>query len=551
MSTAVDRALAEETAALERELALTRPQIGIGRIATILLPLGLVGLTAAVHIMGFARSPMFFDDEGTYASQAWAVTHLNALSPYTYWYDHPPLGWLILDIFEPFARAAGVSGSLDQARAVMSGVFAVTALLVYVVARRFGLRVQFAGLAVILFALSPLSLHFQRMVLLDNLAAPFVLGAFALAVAPRRGYWRHPGPGLWMHAGAGACLALAVLCKETTAAFAPALCLLLWRSSHPATRRYALTVATSLFVLICLYYPLYAALNSELIPGKGHVSLVGALRWQLFDRPTSGWLVDRHSLAWQTVTGWTSLDHYLLLGGIAGMAVCAFSRRAQPLALALGVQIAILFKPGYLPELFVVASLPFAALLAAAALDIVWGSTTTRPGWGRRRMLPLRLSGPALAIAITVGSALVVVPSWANSAKHSTRDDENASYRGAIAYVLTHVPRADRLLVDDVAWMGLIDGGYPRQRVVWMYKLDLDPAVQCRYRDGWRDFDYILRSGVVIQGSRTLPQTRAALAHAHVVAAFGSGPTAISVMHIDGASPHRSSTPAHDCAAIP
>ena len=75
----------------------------------------------------------------------------------------------------------------------MGGV-AVTALLVYVVARRFGLRVQFAGLAVLLFALSPLSLHFQRMVLLDNLAAPFVLGAFALAVAPRRGYWRHPGP---------------------------------------------------------------------------------------------------------------------------------------------------------------------------------------------------------------------------------------------------------------------------------------------------------------------------------------------------------------------
>ena len=136
-------------------------------------------------------------------------------------------------------------------------------------------------------------------------------------------------------------------------------------------------------MLICLYYPLYAVLNGELLPGQGHVSLIGALRWQLFDRPTSGWLVDRHSLAWQTVSGWTSLDRYLLFGGLAGMAVCAFSRRTQPLALALAVQVVILFKPGYLPELFVVASLPFAALLAAAALDIIWRATTTRPGWGR------------------------------------------------------------------------------------------------------------------------------------------------------------------------
>ena len=96
---------------------------------------------------------------------------------------------------------AGVNGSLEEARAVMIGVFAVTAILVYAVARSFGVRRQFAGLAVLLFAFSPLSLHFQRMVLLDNLATPFVLAGFALAATRRFGLWSQAGAAICLAAG--------------------------------------------------------------------------------------------------------------------------------------------------------------------------------------------------------------------------------------------------------------------------------------------------------------------------------------------------------------
>ena len=127
---------------------------------------------------------------------------------------------------------------------------------------------------------------------------------------------------------------------------------------------------------------------------------------------------------------------------------------------------------------------------------------------------------------------------------------ENLGYRSAIAYARQHILKVDRLLVDDVAWSALIDAGFARQRVVWMYKLDLDPAVQCRYPDGWRDFDYILRSQVVTIGAKTLPQTQAALEHAHAVAIFGTGPTAITIMRIPP-SPKRIYTPTKGCAALP
>ncbi len=50
---------------------------------------------AVVNAIGLYTGPIRFDDEGTYVSQALAVLD-GSLAPYTYWYDHPPLGWILL-----------------------------------------------------------------------------------------------------------------------------------------------------------------------------------------------------------------------------------------------------------------------------------------------------------------------------------------------------------------------------------------------------------------------------------------------------------------------
>src|SRR3954447_19796964 len=59
------------------------------------LLVGLIVLLAALaHGYNMFSFPYYESDEGTYMSQAWAVVRQRALAPYTYWYDHAPVGWL-------------------------------------------------------------------------------------------------------------------------------------------------------------------------------------------------------------------------------------------------------------------------------------------------------------------------------------------------------------------------------------------------------------------------------------------------------------------------
>jgi hypothetical protein len=54
---------------------------------------------AGVRLINLGGSPQRVDDEGTYVAQAYAVSRLGDLSHYTYWYDHPPLGWIQIAVW--------------------------------------------------------------------------------------------------------------------------------------------------------------------------------------------------------------------------------------------------------------------------------------------------------------------------------------------------------------------------------------------------------------------------------------------------------------------
>ena len=136
--------------------------------------LALVAVTGLVHGLNVAGWPAFFDDEGTYLSQAFA-TYNGDLAPYTYWYDHPPAGWLQLASLA-WIPAHFVETQLVAGRIVMVLVAMVSAALVYILARRLELRRGFAVAATLLWALSPLTVLESRQVFLDALRG---------AVAPR------------------------------------------------------------------------------------------------------------------------------------------------------------------------------------------------------------------------------------------------------------------------------------------------------------------------------------------------------------------------------
>ena len=51
---------------------------------------------ALTHGFNLFNYPLYVTDEGIYSQQAWSVLREARLSPYTYFYDHAPAGWIAI-----------------------------------------------------------------------------------------------------------------------------------------------------------------------------------------------------------------------------------------------------------------------------------------------------------------------------------------------------------------------------------------------------------------------------------------------------------------------
>ncbi|MFG3306561.1 ArnT family glycosyltransferase [Streptomyces wuyuanensis] len=496
-------------------------------------------LTAILLVQGWniQHFPTLSDDEGTYLAQAWAVQQGEGLAHYTYWYDHPPLGWIQLagltwipSLIAPDAMTVATM------RGAMLLISAASAVLLYVLARRLWLPRWAAGLAMVLFGLSPLSVVLQREIFLDNLAVMWMLLAFCLAASPSR----H----LWHHFGAGLAAATGVLTKETMLVVLPALLVTMWRFSHRDTRKFAVTGAVTACALIGFSYPLFALLKGELLPGAGHVSLWEGITYQM-SRPGSGFILSEGTGSNGVLRSWLYYDRVLPVGGLAGAALLLLTLRwsvtARALAgpaLAVAVLAAVAMRPsGYLPAMYVIQALPFLALVLAGGAASVGHAVLSRwrsPGEARALTLARRSAAAVLALA----AAVYVVPRWYDGDRTAMTADANAPYRAAAQWLRTEVavPASTRVLVDDALWLDLVHAGYrPGLGAIWFYKADLDPAVTKTMPRGWRDLDYVVASPTVRRDARDLPNVRAALEHSTPVAVFGEGEDRIEIREIGGA----------------
>jgi hypothetical protein len=396
-----------------------------------------------------------------------------------------------------------------------------SAALLYLLGRRLGFGRVAAAAAVLLFGLCPLGLGLQRMVFLDNLAVMWTLAALALAVSPRRS--------LAATAGSAVCFGLAVVTKETILVLAPALLVALWRNASPQTRRYGIPLFLTLFGGLLLFYPLYALLKNELFEGPGHVSLLWAVKWQLFGRPPSGSILDPASGSRGVLRFWFDQDPWLLVGGALLTPVGLWFRRTRAVALALGIQVAMLFRGGYLPYPYVIAMVPFAALVVAGVADQLWCAAG-----GADRAVVRRAGRAAVALAVAAG-LVVVAPAWGRGLEQAMTEDHSQPPRQALAFVLANVPPRSRLLVDDNLWTDLVRNGF-NPNPIWFYKLDLDPAIRGSSPGRWRDIDYIVLGALPPTILQDLPLVTAAIKHSEVVASYGDGEITIRrvVKHAPG-----------------
>jgi 4-amino-4-deoxy-L-arabinose transferase-like glycosyltransferase len=487
---------------------------GTATVAGLLL---FVGVVTAVNLTGY---PQRFEDEGTYTAQAWAMLELLQVSHYTNWYDHPFFGWAQLAGWLQATMAFSRYGSsIAAAREFMLITRLVSCGLLYLLARRLGLRKSFAAVAVLLFGLSPLSVMFGRQVFLDNIAMPWLLAAFVLALTPRK----HLGAFI----GSGACMAIAVLSKETVLLLLPALIYTAWQNRDSRNWRYALTCFGISFAMLSLLYPLYAALKGELFEGPGHVSLIWAIKWQLFNRQASGSIFDPESQAHWVATVWSGRDPWLLGLGIGLIPLALIFRRLRPITLALLIQVAMMLRPGYLPVPHVIPMLPFAALAIAGVADSLWDLKLLRLSWTRQ--------APRVAVLVSLMVFLVAItPDWWGSLHEQMTRDADKPAREAITWIDQHIPRTETLAVDSILWLDLVNAGFPRDKVIWNYKLDTDTEVTSKI-SGWQEIDYIavLTSTLNPDNRQEFPTLFKAKDHTRELVTIGPGGESITILKVN------------------
>jgi hypothetical protein len=523
---------------------LSRRRISLAVLAGILV---LVGLATAWNLEGWPGR--VDDDEGTYVAQAWAILYQHTLTHYSYWYDHPPLGWAQIALFawvtDGFNR---VADAVFVGREFMWLITLISCALLYALCRRLSMRRATSAVTVLLFGLSPLGQFFHRLVSLDNVATMWVLAALVIAAGPRRG-WRQA-------IAAGACAAIAVLSKETALILLPAVVWVLLRGTGEAgepgsdpgmsagagtgtgTGAWVSRVAAALgrlpgwgqrlvlfaaaWCVVVAVYPLYALQRGEL------GSLWTTLCWQFFNRPGSGSLLDSGTATHAAFHGWLTTDPWLLGAGLIAAVLALGSARLRPFAAVLLLQVVVLCKDSYLPYFYVTAMLPFAAICLGGAADALWAPaapgrlTTSLTAWAGRldaraaRYVPY--AGRVIAAAAALSYAILVVPGWVSGLSTDSTANGDTPYLAAISWAERHVPKDSTVVVDDYLWVDLKrDGLSP----LWMWKISPQTVP-----DGWKSISYIILQPQSAGTLAGIPALQDAYAHSVLVKDFGNGLTA-------------------------
>ncbi len=285
----------------------------------------------------------------------------------------------------------------------------------------------------------------------------------------------------------------------------------------PRRVSHLLVFAATGCVLVALY-PVYALQRGQL------PLLWDTLWWQFFTRPGSGSLLDPNSGTYAVARGWVSSDPWLLVAGFVAALTLLLSRRLRPFAVALLLQIAVLFKGGYLPFFYVTGMLPFAALAIGGAADTLWDMAD--PDWltRRRGSLPAvarRWRGPYLGPGIVAVVALlfaaIAVPSWVSQLNTNSTANGDAPYLAAASWAEQNVAKGDTVAVDDYLWVDLKRQGL---NPLWIWKIDPQTAP-----DGWKSIDYIILQPQSPGTLAGMPALQGAYAHSVLVKDFGNGLT--------------------------
>ena len=449
-------------------------------------------ITHGYHLFQY---PLYSTDEGIYMERAWSLLHNGTLDPYTYIYDHAPGGWIVIAAWEAIVPGDfGMFGNpVNSGRVLMLVLHVASTILLFQIARalsRGGLLAP--AIATFFFNFSPLAIYYQRMALLDNMMVFWVLLSIFLLVRRETRVFA----GLF----SGLSLGLAILTKENAIFFAPAIFYLMTRRLAGRPDRpfvihfwlYAVAGALS-------FYFLFAMLKGELLPSgmdfdlsqpSGHSSLLYTVWFQL--HRNQGTLFEQDSFLH---TMWLPKDPFLILGGIAAMAVCLVvgwrQRKRDPAFLAVGTlalgMSLYLARGSVILDFYVLPLIPIFGLCIALVAD---------------RALKHRL---ARKVVPALTAVVLLVPTGGYLLTYGDKGNlqPNDAYylpltylqNQQIAWVRNNIPADAKIIIDDDIWVALHAGSPSYEYAVSHWNAVGNPEV----RDDWfgasgENIDYIVMS---------------------------------------------------------
>lgn len=438
------------------------------------LALGITAIVAfVVHSYNMFGYPLYYSDEGIYMEQAYAVAKLGRLAIYTYFYDHAPVAWLQLAAWSTLTGGFHAFGTpIDSGRVFILLLHVATVILLFRITLQLTANTFVAIITAMLFTLSPLSVHFGRQVLLDNIMGFWVVLAMALLLNYNGNILRLLFSGF--------CFGIAVLSKENAILLLPGFIYGLWMTVKKDHARFARTAWLFGAIATISSYFLFAILKSELLPSSDRVSLIGAIVWQSSRKGGLPW-EQTSDFYKMLINEWCGRDIWLvLLGAIASLwNLLNRDSTRRFLGLLLLLMVLSIARGGQVYNFYVAAMLPLLAINAGIAINDC-ASRMKTPA-----MLPI-----SLAIVATVSLTNL------EGQQFLFNLDATKMQRQVVAWVEENLPADSFILIEDNLWLDLqlSDRGEPAfANAHSHWKAARDPAVYHEMlHDNWRNIDYLI-----------------------------------------------------------
>ncbi|MFO7321993.1 MAG: glycosyltransferase family 39 protein, partial [Chloroflexota bacterium] len=414
-------------------------------------------------------------------------------SPYTYAYEEPPVGSLVLGIWTQLIGGLTAFGfSLNSGRVLMFLLHLASTALVYGITLRATKRNLPAIIATLVFAFSPLVVALQRRVLLDNIMLVWLLLALFIILGENRTLKHY-----FMSA---VCFGIAVQTKGAALGFLPAFVYIVTNHSSRIHRRFATGHWVALSLFIVSLYPLYAQMKEELFPQGWflggdfpHVSLLE----RLADRgPDTGRFLNIGAGFTESFQEWVNLgnataDPIIIYGGI----VCAIFALLmavdnRPLRPIVAMVLAFIFKLAISGPIFpsdIILGLPFLAACIGIVIGAVANAVGAVAGGSPVRYALATVVAAAMLYPFGIFYSQRTAPYTANQVEGQIE---------AVRWISENLPEDAVIVTDNYAFVEL-RRNFQNAHHYW--KVDTDPAVKyAELGDDVCNIDYVLSTPQVV-----------------------------------------------------